>query len=238
MVRKIQQSAMEYPHSIAFSAEREEYAVSDKWANYIFIFNRENVLLRVLGDKGEGIGYLRSPEGLAIDGDTLYVCDTGNDRVQAFDLKSGDVLFQFGNIQREQVYGGGEGKSKKIDLTAPTSIAIYQDKIFVLDSAECRIKVFNKGNLHQIGEFGKTGQDKGQFSNPDGIAVDDKGMIYVGDSGNARIQVFDRRLEFVRTIGTRGTGNGQFNWISGLCVTSNNEVVVSDFKNHSIQMMV
>lgn len=82
MVRKVQQSAMEYPHSIAFSADREEWAVSDKWANRIFIFNRENVLLRVLGDKGEAIGFLRSPEGLAIDLDIIYVCDTGNDRVQ------------------------------------------------------------------------------------------------------------------------------------------------------------
>lgn len=85
MVRKIQQSAMMYPHSIAFSADRQEFAVSDKWANYIFIFNRDNVLLRVLGDKGEAFGLLRSPEGLAIDGDVLYVCDTGNDRVQVID---------------------------------------------------------------------------------------------------------------------------------------------------------
>lgn len=82
VVRKIQQSAMEYPHSIAFSADREEFAVSDKWANYVFIYNKENVLLRVIGDKGEVIGFLRSPEGVAIDGDILYVCDTGNDRVQ------------------------------------------------------------------------------------------------------------------------------------------------------------
>lgn len=83
-MRKIQQSAMEYPHSIAFSAERKEFAISDKWANYIFIFNQDNVLVRVLGDKGEALGLLRSPEGLAIDGDILYVCDTGNDRVQVF----------------------------------------------------------------------------------------------------------------------------------------------------------
>lgn len=81
-MRKIQRPAMEYPHSIAISAEREEIAVSDKWANYIFIFNKEGVLVRVIGDKGEVFGCLRSPEGLAIDGDILYVCDTGNDRVQ------------------------------------------------------------------------------------------------------------------------------------------------------------
>lgn len=59
---------MEYPHSIAISAEREEIVVSDKWANCIFVFNKEGGLLRVLGDKGEDFGYLRSPEGVAIDG--------------------------------------------------------------------------------------------------------------------------------------------------------------------------
>lgn len=96
---------MEYPHSIAISGDREEIIVSDKWANYIFVFNKEGGLLRVLGDKGEDFGSLRSPEGLAMDGyklqspilsypsliifyfrcrlrNVLYVCDTGNDRVQ------------------------------------------------------------------------------------------------------------------------------------------------------------
>lgn len=146
-------------------------------------------------------------------------------------------MFQFGNIKREQIYGGGEGKSKLIDLTAPTSIALYQDKLFILDSAESRIKVFNKRNMSQIGEFGRIGQDKGQFTNPDGVAVDAKGLIYVGDSGNGRIQVFDKKLQFIRTIGSKGTGNGQFNWISGLCVTDRNEIVVSDFKNHLVQIL-
>lgn len=237
VVRKIQQTAMEYPHSIAISSEKEEFAVSDKWANFIFIFNKEHVLLRVLGDKGESIGLLRSPEGLAIDGNVLYVCDTGNDRVQAFDWNTGDVLFQFGNLKREQISGDGEGRSKIVDINAPTSIAIHQDTILVLDSSASRIKVFNKEDMKLLAEFGKIGQDKGEFSHPDGIAVDHNGLIYVGDSGNARIQVFNKKLQFVRTIGTRGTGNGQFNWISGICLTENNELVVSDVKNHSVQIL-
>lgn len=211
--------------------------MSDKWANYIFIFNKENVLLRVIGDKGDAIGLLRSPEGLAIDGDILYVCDTGNDRVQGFNMKNGDVLFQFGNIKCDQMFGGGDGKSKYAELSAPTSITIHDDKVYILDSAECRIKVYNKATLDQIAEFGKIGQDKGSFSNPDGLMVDENGMIYVGDSGNARIQVFNTRYQFVRTIGSRGTGNGQFNWISGLCRTRHNEIVVSDFKNHLVQII-
>lgn len=124
-----------------------------------------------------------------------------------------------------------------MDLNAPTSIAIYRDKIFVLDSVESRIKVFGKPNMNQVGEFGKLGKEKGQFDHPEGIAVDENGFIYVGDSGNARIQVFNRKLEFVRTIGSRGQGGGQFNWISGLCLTSENELIVSDFKNHLVQIM-
>lgn len=131
---------------------------------------------------------------------------------------------------------GGVNNKKVVDLNAPTSICIYREQIFILDSSESRIKVFHKTSFAQISEFGKQGTAPGQFHQPDGIAVDEYGMIYVGD-GNARIQVFDKKLEFLRTIGTRGTGNGQFNYISGLCVTSNNELVVSDFKNHSVQIL-
>lgn len=145
------------------------------------------------------------------------------------------MIFQFGDVKSSET--SSDGRSKHVELNSPTSIALHRDRIFVLDSAKSRVKVFSKGKINLIGEFGKMGQEKGQFSHPDGIAVDSNGVIYVGDSGNARIQVFDKKFEFVRTIGTRGTGGGKFNWISGLCLTQNNELIVSDQKNHMVQIL-
>jgi tripartite motif-containing protein 2/3 len=47
------------PHGIAFSREREEIYVSDKWRHCIFIFSKAGEFLRFIGSKGDMEGYLR-----------------------------------------------------------------------------------------------------------------------------------------------------------------------------------
>jgi hypothetical protein len=69
------------------------YAVffADKWKHCVHVFNAEGTYLRQLGKKGHAEGHFQSPEGITSgpgrDGNEdqtfLYVCDTGNDRVQA-----------------------------------------------------------------------------------------------------------------------------------------------------------
>jgi sugar lactone lactonase YvrE len=56
------------------------------------------------------------------------------------------------------------------------------------------VKRIGKGNMSERG----TGP--GEFNNPHGIAADAKGNIYVADRGNARIQVFDSNLKYLREI--------------------------------------
>ena len=51
-----------------------------------------------------------------------------------------------------------------------------------------------------------------------GLAVDVKGRIYVLDSGNGRVQVFDSEGGFLRTIGRRGEGPGEFQSPSSIAV--------------------
>jgi hypothetical protein len=48
--------------------------------------------------------------------------------------------------------------------------------------------------------WGTPGDGPGQFNTPHSIAVDAKGLVYVADRGNGRIQVFDGSGHFVRQI--------------------------------------
>jgi len=65
--------------------------VVDKWNHCVHVFSAEGIYLRQLGKKGHAEGHFQSPEGITSgpgpdgkDDETfLYVCDTGNDRVQA-----------------------------------------------------------------------------------------------------------------------------------------------------------
>lgn len=80
------------------------------------------------------------------------------------------------------------------------------------------------------------GQDKGQWRNPEVLCIDSNGLIFVGDSGNCRIQVFNQRGEFIRVIGGKGVQPGHFNSISGLCVTEDGQILVTDARNQCFQV--
>jgi hypothetical protein len=65
--------------------------LTDKWNHCVHVFSAEGTYLRQLGKKGHAEGHFQSPEGITSgpgphgkdDETLLYVCDTGNDRVQA-----------------------------------------------------------------------------------------------------------------------------------------------------------
>ncbi len=56
----------------------------------------------------------------------------------------------------------------------------------------------------------RPGDDNYTFFNPRLVRVDSRGLIYVLDGGNSRIQVFDPAGEYVRTLGAEGSGPGEF----------------------------
>ena len=83
-------------------------------------------------------------------------------------------------------------------------------------------------------EFGGTGTGPGQLSEPRGIAADVRGNLYVADSKNSRIAIFDGNGAFLRTLGTRGENDGQLNEPSGVAVGPGGEIYVADTWNHRV----
>ena len=75
----------------------------------------------------------------------------------------------------------------------------------------------------------------GQFGNPNGIALDSSGNVYVADAGNDRIQKFNSNGAFVTTWGSSRTANGQFISPNGIAVDSSGNVYVAEFSNNRIQ---
>lgn len=64
------------------------------------------------------------------------------------------------------------------------------------------------------------------------LAVDRQGNIYVLDEGNNRIQVFDKKGQYLRTIGRKGQGPGEFRSPQNVFVNDKNgEVYVPDFRS-------
>lgn len=85
----------------------------------------------------------------------------------------------------------GEGLGK------PYAVAVHQGRIFVSDSAERFVKVFDVpgGRYFKIGE-----DDPGRLAKPLGLDVDGAGNLYVADATQKQIMVYDRDGKFLRKL--------------------------------------
>ncbi|KAA3664879.1 MAG: TIGR03663 family protein [Chloroflexi bacterium] len=85
-----------------------------------------------------------------------------------------------------------------------------------------------------INELGVPGANEGELAGPRNVAVTEDGRIFVADSGNARIQVFEANGELITAWGSFGTEPGQFNEPWDLAV-DDQFVYVADTWNHRVQ---
>jgi hypothetical protein len=81
------------------------------------------------------------------------------------------------------------------------------------------------------------GQASDVFQRPTDVAWDAAGNIYVADGyGNSRIAKFDKSGKFVKSWGSRGAENGQFNIVHGLAIDAQGNVYAADTGNKRIQV--
>lgn len=131
IVHRISHDEMIFPNSLACSGTRREIFVTDKWKHCVFVFSENGELMRTLCAKGDIEGFLRSPEGIAVHGNMMIICDTGNDRVQCLDIMTGKMLMQFGVIRREQLLASVNNRTISVlaDLKTPTGVCYFEDHV-------------------------------------------------------------------------------------------------------------
>lgn len=95
--------------------------------------------------------------------------------------------------------------------------------------------VVHTGPYLQTGIWGSASDLLGEFFQPDDVAVDDTGNIFVADTGNARIVKIDKTGTFVAQWGSRGTRAGQFLAPTALVVDVSGNVFVADYALDRIQ---
>jgi DNA-binding beta-propeller fold protein YncE len=133
----------------------------------------------------------------------------------------------------------GEHGTGPQQLYHPRDVEIdKQGRTWVADTQNHRIQVFASDGtfLRTIGEG--VGQGEGQLYYPEALALDDPadpGFVYVADTANSRIQVFDASTgASVQTWGKLGEADGDLNNPSGIA-TDGNYVYVTDSRNHRVE---
>jgi len=84
--------------------------------------------------------------------------------------------------------------------------------------------------------FGSLGNSNGNFDQPYDISINDTGFIFVADTNNNRIQIFDSSGNWKQSFGSLGSGNGQFQYPAGISVNSTGFIFVADPYNNRIQV--
>ena len=87
------------------------------------------------------------------------------------------------------------------------------------------------------GKSVKPGADAAEFDSPRGIATDDQGHIYVADTGNGRVQIFDGAGRYIAHVGHLGKGPGEFYSPAALCIDPQQTLYVADTINHRVQIL-
>lgn len=109
---------------------------------------------------------------------------------------SGDIAIDSGTLEFRRLLTGETRRGEA--LNKPNAVAVFQGRIFLSDSAEGVIRVFDVPNSRHF----KIGvDDPGKLSKPLGIDVDRNGNLYVADTTAKAIMIYDRDGKFVRKVG-------------------------------------
>jgi len=171
------------PAGVDLDPTGAEVYVADGFVNHrIVVFDAATgAYKRHWSGSGEAEPKTVSCARVARDG-TVYVCDRGNDRVQAYD-KNGKFLKQ-GVVSGETK---GTGSVWDIALSRDPQ----QRYLYVADGHDQKIFILRRDTLETIGSFGDGGRYPGRFYSVGSVAVDSKGNLYTGESlEGKRVQKF------------------------------------------------
>ncbi len=97
-----------------------------------------------------------------------------------------------------------------VDDTTAKGIDIDSKTGSVFISGDNRVQKYNSvGKL--VKQIERHGSQPGAFNQLNDIRFF-KNSVYICDSGNGRVQIFDSELEYVHSFGTKGQGTGQLHW--------------------------
>ena len=166
------------PKFVRSLSNQKNHAMSREEAGKLY--PAEIIPEKSFGHKGNKAGEMNGPLGITIDRkQRVYVADCYNSRIQVFSI-DGVFVSEFG----------------RRELHRPYCIGVHDQGIFVTDYGNGAVYTYEQPNYKCIGQT-----KKGELDDPNGMTVSKCCDLYVADSKNNRIAVFNMKLQFIREIG-------------------------------------
>jgi len=145
---------------------------------------------------------LNQPSGLTTDGETIFFADSEASAIRSIsvvdekvDTIVGTGLFDFGDV---------DGHGRLVRLQHPLGVAYLDGLLYVADTYNSKIKVVNpvtRDSVTLLGgdESGWQDGDEPLFDEPGGLSFG-AGKLYIADTNNHAIRVYDSKSGTVRTL--------------------------------------
>jgi DNA-binding beta-propeller fold protein YncE len=194
--------------------------VLEQGNNRIQKIDSEGCLQLLIGRHGDRPGQFNSPMGLSIDrSGCIFIADTGNNRLQKLSALGFPVFVT--NPRTSPRLFSPQG----VDLT-------HDGHCYVADTfAHCIVEF--DANGHEIRRFGRQGSAHGEFDEPQDLAVDKDGRLFVIEMANNRLQVFGDEHGCLACFES-SPAVGRLSSPTGIAVGPSGEVYISDTMNHRI----
>jgi tripartite motif-containing protein 71 len=217
---------------LATDASGDVYVV-DSSHNRIEKFGPAGNFITAWGHSGAGLGQFhfyssQNPSqppggGIAVAGSHVYVADSGNDRIERFNLQ-GEEAIAWGSV------GNGAGQ-----FSYPRGVAADEAEVIVSDDDNHRLEKFSPEGAFE-GAAGSHGSGPGQFGFPYGVALDAAGDVYVADDINHRVVKLNPQLAFAGAWGGLGSKPGQLAFPRALASDPAGDTYVADTANDRIEV--
>jgi hypothetical protein len=142
-----------------------------------------------------------------------------------------------GTVFRYNLRDNTLGTLTSFKMLRPTGIAYSPASklLFVAETGKHRVIAVGLDGVQRF-EIGRRGSGAGQFNYPTDLFVDRRGLLYVTDSLNSRIQIFTPDGKFLKAFGDMGDGAGNLARPKGVAVDSAGHVYVCDALQDTMQI--
>lgn len=259
------QARLNFPTAVAVDGEGNVY-IADTMNHRVRMVDSETGIISTLAGTGQarfsGDGgpadkaALNEPAALAVDdAGRLYIADQSNHRVRVVDLKTGVIRTVAGTGMA--TYDGDEKPAVDTSLAGPSGLALVGDRVYIADTFNGRVRCLDLSSGLMTTVAGDGGVYRYEpssdvpspsLSRPTGIAFDHEGRLFLTDSDNHLVRLWDWASGTALCVAGRGvpsySGDGGAAREASLCYPFGivadraGTLLVADTFNHRIRALV
>ena len=219
---------LRFPGKVLADAKSNRLFIADSSHNRLVIASLEGEVQAVIGTGVPGTedgpynrAMFNEPQGMALDGETLYVADTKNHMIRVVDLESQKVETLAGTGKQTR-FGGLDDPAKRpslleTDLNSPWALQLVGSNLYIAMAGPHQIWVLklDEGVVRAYAGSGREdilngSLEESAFAQPSGLATDGV-WLYVADSEGSAIRAvpLNPKESVTTLVGTEGLPRGR-----------------------------